>query len=83
MIIYVILTALSFLEFVPYQLLLKSYISFLLVRCKSVYFAKLVKIFCNFQKLKTFAQKANSFINLILPPSLYELINYISYKNSK
>ena len=43
MIIYVMLTALSFLEFVPYQLLLKSYISFLQVRFKSINVAKLVK----------------------------------------
>ena len=59
MIIYIMLTVLSFIEFVPYQLLLKSYISFLLVRFKSVNVAKLVKIFCNFQKFKTFAPKAN------------------------
>ena len=59
MLINVMLTVLSFLEFVPYQLLLKSYISFLLVRFKSINVAKLVKIFCNFQKLRTFAPKAN------------------------
>ena len=57
--VYVMLTAMPFLEFVPYQLLLKSYISNLLVRFKSINVAKLVKIFCNFQKLKTFATKAN------------------------
>ena len=59
MIINVMLTVLSSLECVSYQLLLKSYISFLLVRFKSINVAKLVKIFCNFQKLKTFAPKAN------------------------
>ena len=59
MIINVMLTVLSFLECVFYRLLLKSYISFLLVRFKSINVAKLVKIFCNFQKLKTFAPKAN------------------------
>ena len=59
MLINVMFTVLSFLEFVPYQLLLKSFISFLLVRFKSINVAKLVKIFCNFQKLKTFAPKAN------------------------
>ena len=48
MIIYDMLTVLSFLEFVPYQLLLKSYISFLLVKCKFINVAKLVKIFCYF-----------------------------------
>ena len=47
----------------PYHLLLKSYISFLLVRCTSINFAKYVKLFCNFQNLKTFAPKANSFDN--------------------
>ena len=59
MIIYIMLTVLSFMEFVPYQLLLKSYISFWLVMFKSINFAKLVKNICNFQKLKTFASKAN------------------------
>ena len=53
------LTVLSFLEFAPYQLLPKSYISFLLVRFKSIDVAKLVKFFCKFQKLKTFAPKTN------------------------
>ena len=59
MLINVMFTVLSFLEFVPYQLLLKSYTSFLLVRFKSINVAKLVKIFCNFQKLRTFAPKAS------------------------
>ena len=64
MIIYVMLTVLSFLEFVPYQSLLKSFISFLLVRCQSINFAILVRIFCNLQTFKLFSKKANSFDNL-------------------
>ena len=59
MIIDVMLKVLSFLKFVPYQLLLKSSTSFLLVRFKSINVANLVKLFCNFQKLKTIAPKAN------------------------
>ena len=58
MIIYVMLTVLSLLEFVPYQLLLKSCISFLLLRFKSINVAKVVKIFCNFQKLKNICPKS-------------------------
>ena len=42
MIIYVMFTVLSFLDFVFYQLLLKSYTSFWLVRFKSINVAKLV-----------------------------------------
>ena len=49
MIIYVMLTVLPLLEFVPYQLLLKSYILILLVRFKYMHVAKLVNIFCNFK----------------------------------
>ena len=64
MIIYVMLTAMSFLEFVPYQLLLRSYTSFLLVRFKCINVAKLVKIFCNFQKLKHLHQKQICFDDL-------------------
>ena len=44
MINYVFITVLSFLECVPNQLLLKSYISILLERFKSINVAKLVKI---------------------------------------
>ena len=57
MIIHAMLTALSFLEFVPDQLLLKNYISFLLVRFKSINVAKSVKTFCNFHELKHLSQK--------------------------
>ena len=49
MIIYVMLTVLSFLEFVPYQLLLNSYISVLLVRFKSMNVAKLIEHFVVFK----------------------------------
>ena len=50
MIIYVMLTLVLFGI---------CYISFLLVKIKSINFAKLVKIFCIFQKLKIFFPKAN------------------------
>ena len=50
MIIYVMLTLVLFGI---------CYISFLLVKIKSLNFAKLVKIFCTFQKLKIFSPKAN------------------------
>ena len=59
MIIYVMFTVLSFLDFVFYQLLLKSYTSFWLVRFKSINVAKLVNNLVIFQKLKTFVPKAN------------------------
>ena len=50
MIIYVMLTLVLFGI---------CYISFLLVKIKSINFAKLVKIFCIFQNLKIFSPKAN------------------------
>ena len=55
MIIYVMLTLILFGI---------CYISFLLVKIKSINFAKLVKIFCIFQKLKYFPQKQIYFDNL-------------------
>ena len=60
--------------------MIKSYILFLLVSFKSINVVKLVRIFCNFQKLKKINQKQICFDNLTLPPSLYDLINSISYK---
>ena len=50
MIIYVMLTLVLFGI---------CYNFFLLVKIKSINFAKLVKIFCIFQKLKIFSPKAN------------------------
>ena len=56
MIIYVMLTVFTLWECVPYQLFLKSYacISFLLVRIKSINFAKCVKIFYIIQTIILF-----------------------------
>ena len=59
MIINVMLRVLSCLEFVPYQLLLMRIISFFDSEFIINKFCQIGKSICNFQKLKTFATKAN------------------------